>query len=394
MTDKYNSKTEHKALNRPEPKIKTPLAKFSEAELSQSVWGKIALFLDHNYKKFTPFYHKDDQEQKKQVKIAEIQREAINNLRNNPDLDWQELIEKQKQENQESVKTFYYFLSRKFHHSPRKIKEIWHQNLQKFVQLLEYVLIDQHKQQDLLKIAELGKIFEQFNNSSAKTFFVLYQLPLYLESKDGEIIKNSFGYQTIIEAGNTRFIKYFGLELQKHFHITQIAIHEQVSENLVQHLGETEATLRNQVEILQQDNQLLKNEIEVIKTKAFQEATFQLGKTLQNQSQPVLNQILTLKQRLDQTLAENHPLSNNDALTCLITLEDIIKAFHCLNLIPFPDNIHANFTITGEQLGEYNYISGSPFNNNQDCKQVRCLRQGWRIGEQIITPAQVEEINQ
>ena len=91
---------------------------------------------------------------------------------------------------------------------------------------------------------------------------------------------------------------------------------------------------------------------------------------LQNQSQPVLTQILTLKERLDQSLAENQPLSNTTALTCLITLEDIIKAFHCLNLIPFPNNLNLNFTITGEQLGEYNYISGSPFNHNQDCKQL------------------------
>ncbi|GEM_PF-2752739 len=383
---KYNSKTENKALTRPKRNTENKIVQFSEEELSQSVWGKVALFLNHNYKRFI------DHHREKQAKIAEIQREAINNLWDNPDLDWQELIEKVESKDQNYAEQFYSYLSGKFKPNPRHFKEIWHQNLEKFVNLLDYVL-DQDKPQDLLKIDQLERIFEQFNNYSAKTFFVLNQLPLYLDSKNAEIIKNSLGYQKIIEYGDTRFLKDFGLQLQKHFQITKIAIQEQVAENLVQHLGETEATLRNQVEILQQDNQLLKNEIEVIKTKAFQEATFQLGKTLQNQSQPVLTQILTLKERLDQTLAENQPLSNTTALTCLITLEDIIKAFHCLNLIPFPNNLNLNFTITGEQLGEYNYISGSPFNHNQDCKQVRCLRQGWRINEQIITPAQVEEVS-
>lgn len=394
MSYKYNNyqlKKENKALSRPEIKGKKTLTQFSEEELSQLVWGKIALFLNRSYKRFIPFETQEDHEKEKQVKLAKIQREAINNLWHNPDLDWQKLIEQNPPKNQEFVKTYYYYLSRKFTNSPSQIKEIWHQNLQKLVKLLEDVLAED-KQQDLLKISELSDIFFQFQGSSAKTFFVLYQLPLYLESKDAQIIKNSFGYQKIIDSEATRFLKDFALQLQKHFHITKIAIQEQVSENLVQHLGETEATLRNQLEILQQDNQLFKNEIESIKTKAFQEATFQLGKTLQSQTQPVLTQILTLKERLDQTLTENNPLSNTDALTCLITLEDIIKAFHCLNLIPFPSNLNANFTITGEQLGEYNYISGSSFTNNQDCKQVRCIRQGWRINEQIITPAQVEEI--
>lgn len=261
--------------------------------------------------------------------------------------------------------------------------------MQKFVQLIDYLLSnEQHC--DLNKLAELNKIIDNFKGHSSRTFLFLRQFPLYLDAKNAELILNSFGYQTILEYGDYYAIKNLGIKLKIYLDVTPQKIQEQVAKNIVEQLGETEANLSYQLDLLQDEVNFLRNEIELIKTTAMQEANYELAKSLENQNFPVLTQILTLKERLDKTLAEKVPLSDKDTLIFSIVLENILKAIKSLGIVPFPANVNIEFSITEEELGKYNYTKGSSFNKNS--KLVRCTSQGWQMGERIIASASVEEI--
>jgi len=358
--------------------------------MHKSPWDRIAVFFDSYYKRFTPRFSEEREQE------AKVEQEAIARLWDNPDLTWEELIKKHKHDNQNIVQTFYYHLSRKYKDSPLIVKNTWEQNLQKFVQLIDHSN-DQH--QDLNKKEELSKIIDKFYWNRSQTFLVVNQFVFYLEPQAASIITNSLGYQEILKCGNYYKIQKLGRELQNFLEITPGKIKEQVAKNLVEKLGETEANFSYELNLLKEENQFLKDEIELIKTTANQEANYELAKSLENQL--VLTQILTLKQKLDKALAEKQPLSTRDTLTFSIVLENILKALKSLDIIPFPANVNLEFTITEEQLGEYNYTQGTPFDTNQDSKQVRCTRQGWKIGDarracasahRIITSANVEEI--
>lgn len=119
-----------------------------------------------------------------------------------------------------------------------------------------------------------------------------------------------------------------------------------------------------------------------------------MAKSLQdNQQQPVLSQLFTLYKKLDNCLENNESLSPTDTLTYFITIESLLTAFKQLNISQFPEKIEGTFEITGEDLdnNKYNYTSGSQFFNKDDKKIVKCITPGWKVDDQIVTPAKVEE---
>ncbi len=59
-----------------------------------------------------------------------------------------------------------------------------------------------------------------------------------------------------------------------------------------------------------------------------------------------------------------------------------------------PWDTSQSFELRSEKLGEYSYVEGSAFTDSEDQKIVRCIRPGWRVGEEIITPARVKEITE
>jgi len=86
------------------------------------------------------------------------------------------------------------------------------------------------------------------------------------------------------------------------------------------------------------------------------------------------------------------PLSSTDSLSVLIALEGLLEAFKSLNINQFPADTSKSFELRSVQLGEYSYVEGSAFANSEDKKMVHCIRPGWRVDSEIITPARVKEI--
>lgn len=370
----------------PEKPKKSP---FSLEELSQSVWGRFALFCNESYKKFTPVNEEKRQESSKN---ALIHRKCIDLLLKGQPEEWEELLEKFNKSQYDTAENFYYHLSRKKLQTPLQVLRIWNIKLTKFVELAEYALTP-GENRDLVKLGAFDDIIDEFNKSSSRTFLFLVRLPHFIKDpRDRAMVESSSGYQKILEAGSSQYLADFGLELQRKFRITRTALKDEAAQNLVGQLEDTERNLSQQISILEAEKQELNLQLERSKTHAFQEAVFQLGKTLQQQSQPVLDQLLILSKRLEELTSEDGTLSYTDALTCLITIEALLKAFKAINISSYPSDTEAVFTINGGQLSEYNYVAGTPFKDEKDHKKVRCLYPGWRVGEQVVTPARVEEV--
>jgi len=221
-------------------------------------------------------------------------------------------------------------------------------------------------------------------------------LPEYINDKEvSDLISSSQGYRELIYWGATRFLDNFGLKLQRHFRITHTALKDQAAQNLVQELGSRENQLKQEIERLQEENEQLKENQKELRDRAFQEALCQIAQKLQNRPQPVLNQIfsyLRILQNLSESQEGELSLSSREALGVLITFEELINTLKDLNIEYYPKKIEETFYLKQDQLGEYNYIEGSPFQGNEDTKKVRCTTPGWCVGKEIITPACVKEV--
>ncbi len=150
------------------------------------------------------------------------------------------------------------------------------------------------------------------------------------------------------------------------------------------------------MELLQQENEKLKKELSEIRSQALQSAVCQLVTTLQKQDQPVLDQIMLLYQRLNKMSESNSELSlsPSDSLGILIALENLLQALNSLNVTRYPAQEDQVFELQSEQLSAYAYVEGSAFANSEDKKVVRCIHPGWRVGEEVITPARVKEVTE
>jgi hypothetical protein len=64
-----------------------------------------------------------------------------------------------------------------------------------------------------------------------------------------------------------------------------------------------------------------------------------------------------------------------------------------LGIEPYPKSLKGKLELSQNQLSEYAYMEGKAFVNEQEIKQVECIQQGWKVGEIVITPAKVRELN-
>ncbi len=379
------------------PEEKQPFSpKIEDLNLNSSPWYKLAKFFDNTYQEFIP----KDERQKEQKNVASIHKRCVAIIKEQPNQNWDEIIEKNfSYKNQQEAKDFFYYISTKPGQkrseaaSPAQVCQQLNQKLKEFVNLAEYAFIDTDNR-DLIKLNLIADIIQSYQRSE-RTFLFLSELPSALDEQSRSILESSKGYQKILEWGASILLKKFWHHLQQEYRLTVDAITDEAAQNLARELGETETNLKNQLELLEAENNELKNTLAKIHDQSLQEAVCKLAKTLQGQPQPVLDQIFTLYNRLNKMSEEEQELSltSSECLSVLITLESLITAFQTLNIIPFPDNTQTAFELEGKELDEYSYIEGSVFADKEDKKLVICIKPGWRVGEQIITPARVKETN-
>jgi len=417
--------SENKTLARPE-KIKPAQPGFSPEELAASPWGRLVNCLNDFYRKFMPKSQKDEEgqeaeelavspwgrlvnflndsyrevmpksqkDQERQEAIAPIHHKCVRVVKEGDS--WEEILNQNFYSVEyEAAKKFFFNLSRKYSESPQEVREQMQAKLSQFVELAEYAFADSENR-DLTKLSEFCEVIDYFKKSREKTYMFLSELPSVLEQKYREMLNSSAGYQALLKWGASPFLKGFGWQLQKEFKITRTAIKDEAAQNLVWELGETEANLTNQVELLQQENEKLKKELSEIRSQALQSAVCQLVTTLQKQPQPVLDQIMLLYQRLNKMSESNSELSlsPSDSLGILIALENLLQALNSLNVTRYPAQEDQVFELQSEQLSAYAYVEGSAFANSEDKKVVRCIHPGWRVGEEVITPARVKEVTE
>jgi len=360
-------------------------------ELASSPWGRLVNFLNDAHREFVPRSQKDKE---RQSHVAPIQKKCVIVL--NSGETWEEILNEQIESSEyDTAEKFFFHLSRKYSESPQTVRQQLQKNLSQFVELAEYAFADSENR-NLTKLSEFCEVIDYFKKSQERTYLFLAELPSVGDENVSALLKSSVGYQTLLKWGASRFLNEFGWQLQKEFNITPTAIKEEAAQNLVRELGETEANLTNQVELLQQENEKLRNELSEMRSQALQSAVCQFAKTLQTQPQPVLDQIIFLYQRLNKMSESNSELSlsPSDSLSILIALENLLKALNSLNVTPYPAEYDRVFELQSEQLSVYEYIEGSAFANSEDQKVVRCVHPGWRVGEEVITPARVKEVTE
>jgi hypothetical protein len=358
-----------------------------------SPWTELAGFCDHIYLKLTP---RNQDKRDYQKDKASIQNQCVDLLQQHSEENWEFIVKNfAGDKNIDTADNFCYYLSNKWENTPREVLNKYKNFNTEFVNLLPEI-IGKKVEQDLLKINEFLDLLEQINGSSEKSFFFLKTLAEFLPEKAQPILAESKGYEQLIYWGASKFLKDFADDLLIEFQITRQDIQQQTAQNLVRELGETKEKLQQQIDWLERENQELKETIENLRLESFQEAVIQFAQILQNQSQPTLDLIYRLHQRLKdlEKTEDNLCLTRRESLSVLILLENLLAGLRSVKLEYFPQNTQKTFEISGEELTEYSYVEGSPFAEVTDSKEVRCINPGWRVGETIITPARVGEISQ
>jgi molecular chaperone GrpE (heat shock protein) len=387
---KLKKTSANKTLARAE-KNKPAQPAFSPEELAASPWGKLVNFLNDSYREFLPKSQKDKQ---RQEAIAPIHHKCVRVVKKGDS--WKEILNRKFDSSEyEAAENFCFHLSRKYSESPQTVRQQLQANLSQFVELAEYAFADSENR-DLTKMSEFCEVIEYFKNSQERTFLFLAELPSVVDRKVGVLLNSSPGYKTLLKWGASRFLGDLGLKLQREFKITRTALKDEAAQNLARELGETEANLKQEVERLELENENLKKELEEVRSQALHAAVCQLATTLQKQPQPVLDQIILLYQRLNKMSESNSDLSlsSSESLSMLIALENLLQALKSLNVTPYPAEYDLVFELQSGQLSVYEYIEGSAFANSEDKKVVRCTHPGWRVGEEVITPARVKEVTE
>jgi molecular chaperone GrpE (heat shock protein) len=378
--------TERVSHKKPKPRL------FSQEELNSSPWGKLVVFLNQSYDNFIP---RNFDKQKRQLQIVEIQKKVITALESKQYLTWNNLLDDLDFKNYEYdiAENFCFYLSRKYSDNINKFLEKWNNYLTNFVSLFEDYL-NNIEEPNLVKLNQIADIVDEFNKSKERTLWFIFKLPKFINENSQKMLTNCLGYQEIIRFGASEYLGEFGFKFQKEFALTRTAIKDRTAQNLVQELGEIETKLKAEIQDLELKIQRLENELEETQRNSFNNAIYNLAKSLQNnQQQPVLSQLFILYKKLDNCLENNESLSSTDTLTYFITIESLLKAFQQLNISQFPEKIEGTFEITGEDLdnNKYNYTSGTQFVNKDDKKIVKCIAPGWKVNDKIVTPAKVEE---
>lgn len=185
------------------------------------------------------------------------------------------------------------------------------------------------------------------------------------------------------------------MTFMRDFRLTRADIRDEYAQSKDQEKDQIERDLRTQINILEQQKLELEKQLEKTRNQARQEAVIYIANALQNGRQPALNQIQQMISLLELQIEETGEaeLSSDQALSLFIILRNLMETFQELGIEPYPKSLKGKLELSQNQLSEYAYMEGKAFANEQEIKQVACIQQGWKVGETVITPAKVRELN-
>ncbi|MEY3334039.1 MAG: hypothetical protein RLZZ176_2342, partial [Cyanobacteriota bacterium] len=239
---------------------------------------------------------------------------------------------------------------------------------------------------------QLNEAIDYFHNNQYKTYFIIAQLPELVPEDAKPMFAASKAFQQIIAAGLNIKLEEFSMALMRRFRLTRADIIADYAQWKDQEKDQIERDLRTQINILEREKL---EQLEKTRNQASQESVIEIAHSLQNGRQPALNQIQQMISLLELQIEETGEpeLSSEQALSLFIILRNLMKTFHELGIEPYPKSLKGKLELSQNQLSEYAYMEGKAFVNEQEIKQVECIQQGWKVGEIVITPAKVRELN-
>ncbi len=361
--------------------------KFNLQILQQNPWGQFLLFVEDYYRKYISAITEEDR------KISQILQKSIITLNKYYQDSWKELLNKIPESDYQKAENFYYSISRRYKLTPQEVYQESQAAIKGLINNAEYGFIDSDNR-DLGRITQLNYNIDYFYNHSYKTYLILVQLETYLPENAQPLFAASTVFQSIIRDGVNDSLADFGMALMKHFRITRADIKDETNKNLAISVGETERELTTQIGNLEAEKLELVRELEQIRQQGHQETVTEIAQALQNGSQPALDQIqkiISLLQPQIEATGEAE-ISSDDALAIFIVLRNLMTILQKLGIENYPKSLTESFTISQIDLAKYAYVEGTPFTEETEIKQVKCIQKGWKVNDQIITPAQVKEL--
>jgi molecular chaperone GrpE (heat shock protein) len=355
--------------------------------LEKKSWGQFLLFVENHYKEFVPRLQESNLNFVKNIQVA------IKILNEYNQESWVEILSRIPQIQRVDADELYRHISRSKRLTPQEVYQESQTAIRGLINNAEYGFLDTENR-DIGRISQLCDAINYFQNHQSKTYFILAQLEASVPEDAKPLFAASKGFQQMIQAGPNRKLQDFGMALMKHFRITRSAIKDEAASNIVLSMGELERDLRTQISILEQEKSELEYQLQQTRSKARQEALREIAHFLQNGRQPALDQIQQMIRLLESQAEETGEpeLSSEQALSVFIILRNLMKILQELGIETYPKSLKSKFEISQVDLAEYAYIEGTPFTNEQEIKTVKCIQQGWRVGETVITPAKVREL--
>lgn len=360
---------------------------FERATLESNPWGQFLLFVEDSYKRFTPRPREDDQ------KRSGVVRSAIQLLNEYPTESWDNLLSKLPERERLDADELYKHISNAKKLTPQEVYQSSQSALKGLIENAEYGFLDSENR-DIGRIIQLCDAINYFQGNQSKTYLILAQLEKTVSEEFNPMFAASSGFQELISAGITSKLKNFAMTLMKHFRVTHTAIKGEAASNLALGIGEIERNLKTHINILEQQKSELEWQLQESRSKANEEALVKIAESLQNGRQPALEQmqqmIHILESQMDDT--GEPEISSEQALSVFIMLRNMMKIFEDMGIQPYPKPAKGLFKISKADVSDYSYIEGDPFTDEDEIKEVECLRQGWKVGDTVITPAQVREV--
>lgn len=353
----------------------------------------LAEFCNSSFTEFTP---RSPEKQRAFECAAQAHRRCMHLLVHGQEQSWSALEARfQVEQDRKIAGQFYRHLGRlgrrsaREDSSPVRVLQQLRSDVQQFDRLSPQIF-NPSGSRDLLKLDEAADLIGNYHGSQERTFAFLFVLPGCLEPDARKMLEGSHGYAQIIRWGATPFVREFWHRLQQRFRLTRVAIKNEAAQNLARELGETETTLLDEIERLNERIAELEATLEGQESAGLRRAVCDLVRNLQSRPTPILDQARSLYLRL-RLQADGDPGLDTDHLSILIIVEELLAALAEQGVEAFPVDTTDVFEIRGDELGQYQYLRGSEFASDGDVKRVCCVHAGWRVGDEIITPAVVEE---
>ena len=247
------------------------------------------------------------------------------------------------------------------------------------------------KNRDLIKLQQMASLIHHYKKAE-KAYALIVALQKMLPIEFSRLLKASDGYSKILSWGATPNLEKFWYIFQKHFEITYTAIRGQAAENLAQELDYAEIQSQEQQKFLKNRIEELEQKLETTQKNAYEQSIQKMAETMQNRPSPILHQTFSLYNQLQKDLDESGVLDPRE-MRMLISLEEILQVWEEMGICSYPKNLEKNFEIRSSELNEYNYQEGSPFQDEEDVKMVRCFVPGWKACGKVISSAVVKEIS-